>query len=423
MWRLGFFFHEIAFGLLSVFIPLYLVAFKDTSILGGPLIALGVMTSIAIFCSIPASFLWGYLCDATRHFKVFILLSFLSSAILLFLMALPFAQSIIPFVILYVVMQVLHVSHEAPKNVLIAEHYSREDWEKSYGFYEALTEIGFIVGLAIGLVLTIGLFAFTAALSSTVLATYTLYLCSALSVVAFILAFALIADPLMIFERRLVNIERKIEFTARGLETSTRLMDGMRPKGSLKQESFLGFAFAIVMFSLATSLFFTPLPIYLKQIFNGQSSMVYVAYILNSIGATAGYFLIRNRASSMDLRKQMPRFVLIRCLLIFTFVGVIQFALSPTILTGVLLVFLGFSYAMYYIMMISLSMELIPQGKSGFFDGLVGLGAAVGSFVGPFLCNLFLNMGVTQNFLPAFLIAGVLFFLAFLILKIFAIKK
>src|SRR5674476_377627 len=104
MWRLGFFFHEIAFGLLSVFIPLYLVAFKDTSILGGPLLALGVMTSIAIFCSIPASFLWGYLCDKTRHYKVFILLSFVSIALILFLMTLPFAQNLITFVILYVAM-------------------------------------------------------------------------------------------------------------------------------------------------------------------------------------------------------------------------------------------------------------------------------------------------------------------------------
>ena len=411
MWRLGFFFHEIAFGLLSVFIPLYLVAFKNTSILGGPLVALGVMTSIAIFCSIPASFLWGYLCDATRHYKVFILLSFVSSAVLLFLMALPFAQDIIVFVILYVVMQVLHVSHEAPKNVLIAEHYSRPEWEKSYGFYEGLTEIGFIVGLSIGLVLSIGLFAFTTSLNSTVLATYTLFLCSALSVVAFILSVALIADPLMIFERRLVKIERTVEFTSRGVESYS-----LRWKGSFKRESFPGFAFAIVIFSLATSLFFTPLPIYLKTIFNGQSSMVYVAYILNSIGATIGYFLIRNRARSMDLRKQMPRFVLFRSLLIFMLVGIIQLAFSPTILTGIFLVFLGFAYAMYYIMMISLSMELIPEGKSGYFDGLVGLGAAVGSFLGPFLAG-------RLSYAPTFLIAGVGFFCAFLILKIFAVKK
>jgi MFS family permease len=411
MWRLGFFFHDMAFGLLTVFIPLYLVAFRDTSILGGPLVALGVMTSIAIFCSIPASFLWGYLCDATRHYKVFILLSFLSSAIILFLMAMPFAQNIVLFVILYVVMQVLHVSHEAPKNVLIAEHYSRNDWEKSYGLYEAITEVGFIIGLAIGLVLTIGLFAFTAALSSAVLATYTLYLCSALSVVAFIFAVALIADPLMNFERRLVGMERTLDFTHRGLESF-----GSGWRGSLKQESFPGFAFAIIIFSLATSIFFTPLPIYLKTIFNGQSSMVYVAYILNSLGATIGYFLISNKARSMDLRKQMPRFVLFRSFIIFLLVGVVEFAFSPTILTGIFLVFLGFAYAMYYIMMISLSMELIPEGKTGFFDGLVGLGAALGSFLGPFLAE-------KLDFAPTFLIAGAAFLCAFFILKFIAIKK
>ena len=144
--------------------------------------------------------------------------------------------------------------------------------------------------------------------------------------------------------------------------------------------------------------------------------MVYVFYILNSIGATVGYFLIRNRARSMDLRKQMPRFVLFRGLLIFLFVGVIELAFSPTIMTGILLVFIGFAYAMYYIMMISLSMELIPEGKSGFFDGFVGLGAAIGSFLGPFLAQ-------RLSFAPTFVIAGVAFFIAFLILKIFAIKR
>ena len=203
MWRLGFFFHDMAFGLLTVFIPLYVVVFKNTSILGGPFLALGVMTSIAIFCSIPASFLWGYLCDKTRHYKIFIVLSFASIAVILFLMTLPFAQNLITFVILYVAMQILHVAHESPKNVLVTEHYSRCDWEKSFGFYEGLTEIGFIIGLAAGMAL------FASALSFSVLSTYSFYLCSGLSVVALILALALIADPLMVFERRLVSIERK----------------------------------------------------------------------------------------------------------------------------------------------------------------------------------------------------------------------
>ncbi len=411
MWRLGFFFHDMAFGLLTVFIPLYLVLHFSASslaILGGPLLALGVMTSVAIFCSIPASFLWGYLCDATRHYKIFILLAFASIAAILFLMALPFAQNLLVFVALYIVMQVLHVAHESPKNVLVTEHYSRNDWERAFGFYEGLTEIGTIIGFAIG----IFMFAFVSTISFSILSTYTFYICSGISVVAFALALALIADPLLIFERRLVSIEKKLEYTHRGVEASSRLMDGLPWKGRLKQDSFAGFALAIVLFALATSLFFTPLPIFLNEGLHLPMSIVYFAYILNSAGATTGYFLIRGRAQSMNIRKQMPRFVLLRSLLVFMIVAVIWFAFSPAILTGILLIFLGFTYAMYYIMMLSLSMEVIPAGKAGFFDGLVGLGAAIGAFLGPFLA-------FHLNYVPMFVVTAVIFLVAFTTLKLF----
>jgi predicted MFS family arabinose efflux permease len=261
--------------------------------------------------------------------------------------------------------------------------------------------------------LAIGVFAFASTLAFGILTNYTLYLCSSLNVVAFVLALALIADPLMIFERRLVGIEKRIDYTYRGVESSTRLMDGLRLHGSLKQDNFRSFALAIILFSLGTSLFFTPLPLYLKQAFGGQEQYVYLAYILNSFGATVGYFLIRGRASSMDIRKQMPRFVLLRSFLVFILVAAISFAFLPTILTGLLLIFLGFVFALYYIMMLSLSMEIIPEGKAGFFDGLVGLGAATGAFFGPFLAH-------NLNYVPTFLIAAVVFLAAFITLKVFS---
>ena len=179
-------------------------------------------------------------------------------------------------------------------------------------------------------------------------------------------------------------------------------MDGLRWNGSLKEDRFLGFAFAIVLFALATSLFFTPLPIYLRDVFGGQEQYVYLAYILNSAGATAGYFLIRGRANSMNMRKQMPRFILLRSLLVFVLVAVISLAIAPIIVTCILLVCIGFTYSMYYIMMLSLSMEVIPEGKVGFFDGMVGLGAAIGAFLGPFLAH-------NLNYLPTFIIAAVVF--------------
>ena len=408
MWRLGFFFHDMAFGLLTVFIPLYLVFHFSTSslhLLGGPLLALGVMTSIAIFCSIPASFLWGYLCDATRHYKIFILLAFASIATILFLMTLPFAQNLIVFVGLYVAMQMLHVAHESPKNVLVTEHYSRNNWERTFGFYEGITEIGTIVGLALGILLFASTFSFSA------LSTYTFYICSALNLVGLILAMLLVTDPLMIFERRLVGIERKMNTANRGFEGSARLMDGLRWDGSLKEDSFTGFVCGIVLFALATSLFFTPLPIFLREGLHLSTSWVYFAYILNSVGSTVGYFLVGRRAQSMDIRKQMPRFVLSRSIIIFALVGVILFGLSPKIMTGVLLIFIGFAYAMYYIMMISLSMEVIPQGRAGLFDGMVSLGSALGAFFGPFLA-------FHLNYVPMFIITAVLFLVAYLALKL-----
>lgn len=406
MWRLGFFFHEVAFGLLSVFIPLYVVTFQDTSVFGGPLVTLGVMTSIALFCGIPASFFWGYICDKIRRYKIFILLSFLSSAVILFLLTLPFAQNIVLFVLLYVIMQILHVAHEAPKNVLIAEHYSRDQWEGSYAFYEGFTEIGFMVGLGIGL------FAFASALSFNVVATYALYLCSGLSAVAFILSILLVADPLIIFERRLVGIEKKIDFAYRGIESANMIWSGVNWNGKVKQDSFTSFALAIILFSLGSSIFFTPLPIFLSQGLGLPTSMVYVAYILNSVGAIVGYFLIGRSARSMNVRKQMPRFVLVRSLLIFVLVGAIQFAIFPMAMTGIVLFSIGFAYSVYYILMLSLSMELIPTGKSGVFDVMVGLGASLGSFLGPFFAAVL-------NYLPTFFIAGIIFFLAFLIIRFF----
>jgi len=396
MWRLGFFFHEMAFGLLSVFIPLYVVS----PAIGGSLVDLGIMTAAALFLAIPASFFWGYICDKTRRFKLYILLSFISATALLYLFT--FATNVLTFIILYAVMSMLHVAHEAPKNVLIAEHYSHEEWGKSYALYKGFTEIGWLIGLLLGL------FAAATALSST----YILLLCSGLNLVAFVLSIFLVADPILIFERRLVSIEKKIDYTYRGLDSFSKLMDGVSLREKFKAEKFFGFGLGLALFSLATSLFFTPLPIFFVQELAFPTSMVFMIYMLSSGGAVVGYFLAGRSASFPEAKAYMRRMVLLRGALVFLLVVIVNFMVSTALLASIILVFLGFAYAFYYILTLSLSMELIPAGRSGLFDGLVGLGAASGSFLGPFLAELL-------GFLPQFLIASFVFFLAFLVLKIF----
>jgi MFS family permease len=395
MWRLGFFFHEMAFGLLSVFIPLYVI----TPAIGGTLFDLGIMTAVALFLSIPAAFFWGYISDKTRRYKLYVLLSFISAAVLLYLFT--FATNVITFTILYAIMAVLHVAHEAPKNILIAEHYSHEDWGKSYALYEGFTEIGWLIGLLLGL------FVSTMAFSSNII----LVLCSILNLAAFVLSIFFVADPLLIFERRLVNIERKIDYTYRGVNAASRLMEGLPIGEKFKSENFFAFGIGLVLFSLASSLFFTPLPIFFAEKLAFPTSMIFMIYMLSSGGSVAGYFLAGKRASSPNAKTYMRRIVLLRAILVFSLIAIVNFAVFTTFLASVILIFMGLAYGLYHILTLSLSMELIPSGKSGLFDVLMGLGAAFGSFLGPFLAQ-------QLGFLPQFFIASVIFFSAYLVLKI-----
>jgi MFS family permease len=397
MWRLGFFFHEMAFGLLSVFIPLYVIS----PAIGGSLVDLGVMTSLALLLTIPASYFWGYICDKTRRYKLYILLSFFSIAIFLFLFS--YATDVFTFTILYVLMAILHAAQEPPKNVLISESYSRNEWEKSFALYEGITEFGFLLGLLVGL--------FTATLNFS--ATYTLYLCSGLNLAAFLLSLFFVADPLMIFERRLVSIENKLGFTFRGFNAAFDLMDGRPMREKLRRDNLLVFGVSMVLFSLASSIFFTPLPVFFAQDLALPESMVFLVYMLSSSGAMTGFFYMSRRAVYLDARKQMRRMILLRGLLILLLIVVVQAAFAPTLLAGAILVMMGFAFALYSILMLSLSMEIIPAGKAGLIDVLVALGAAGGSFLGPYLAE-------TLSFLPMFFVASVVFLLSFLVLKIFS---
>jgi MFS family permease len=146
VWQLGFFFRDMAFGLLSVFLPLYVIA------IGGSMVDLGLLFAVASFLVIPSAFFWGYLCDKTRRYKRYVLLSFLASAIFLYFFTVSTSVGLL--IILYAVMSALHVAYEPPKNVLISELYAREEWEKTFAFYQVFTGTGWLLGLLLGFLMS-----------------------------------------------------------------------------------------------------------------------------------------------------------------------------------------------------------------------------------------------------------------------------
>jgi len=395
MWRLGFFFHEMSFGLLSVFIPLYVIA------IGGSLVDIGIIIAIALFLAIPASFFWGYMCDRTRRYKRYILVSFLSSAVALYFFT--FTSSILLLAVLYAMMSIFHIAHEPPKNVLIAELYSREEWGKAFAVYEGFTEAGWLVGLVLGFVVSV----------YGVSSTSTLLLCSGLNLVAFVISLFLVADPAFVFERGLVNIEKTIDFTYRGVAIASRMLDGYSTNQKLKRENLGAICLGLVLFSLATSVLFTPLPVFLSRDLLLPASMVFAMYILNSSAGVAGYIVAGRRSNSGSEKPAMNRLLVFRAVLAFAFIGVAQVPTYQLASTAVILILYNFAYALFLVLVLSLTMELVPAGKSGLFNVLIGAGAAGGSFVGPFLAEKF-------GFTSVFFVTGAIFVSSYLAFKIYS---
>jgi len=84
-----------------------------------------------------------------------------------------------------------------------------------------------------------------------------------------------------------------------------------------------------------------------------------------------------------------------------------------TFLAALILTLLGVAYALYHVSVLSLSMELIPEGKAGLFDVLVSLGGAGGALIGPLTAQVF-------GFVWVFFLSSAIFLFAYMAFKVFS---
>jgi MFS family permease len=396
-WFIAFFLHEMAFGLLSVFLPLYVILQ-----LGGNLTDVGIMIAAANFVAVPSSFFWGYVCEKTQRYRVYILISFLAMAALLFVFSLT--KDILLLIIIYSTVAIFHVAHEAPKNVLISESYSRSDWEHSFATYEALTEIGWLAGLLLGF----GLSGYGLA------GTYIILVSSILSLAAFALALVLVEDPVLVFERQLVALERVVGFAQRGLSIASKALDGEHVKERLKNESASIFCVGLLAFSLATSMLFTPLPVFFSGTLGLSQSVVFIVFIFSGLGGLGGYVWSGRVGQRLNNKRVLRGANLVRGALSLLLVTAAVYVSNLTLSVAVIaLTIMGAAYGFFLISVLSLSMELIPEGKAGIFNALIGLGGAVGCYLGTYIAE-------SYNFQTLFIISGIGFFLGYIAFKAYA---
>jgi MFS family permease len=90
-----------------------------------------------------------------------------------------------------------------------------------------------------------------------------------------------------------------------------------------------------------------------------------------------------------------------------------MFSMFTLSLSVTILALMGLTYAFFVISTISLSMELVPQGKAGIYNALIGLGTVLGCFIGPFVAEQY-------GFIVVFLLSSLLFASSFVTFKMFS---
>jgi predicted MFS family arabinose efflux permease len=168
--------------------------------------------------------------------------------------------------------------------------------------------------------------------------------------------------------------------------------------------------FGLMFFSLATSMFITPLPIFFAESLFLPTSTVFALFLVNSLGCLIGHVLMKRNHHNIKETSTTTRASLLRGILIFALLPIGYLSFTEAILLSILVLAIsGFVYALYSVSVLSLSMEVIPRGKTGLFTALLGAGSGIGCLTGPIMAE---NFGFSYTFIASatcFLISYVAF--------------
>lgn len=375
-----------------ILLPLYVVA------IGGSLIDVGIMFMVGQLASIPASMFWGYVCDKKRSYKIFILLSFLSISI--FMYSFMAITSVSHLIILYAILSIFHSAHGPPRNVLIAELHTYEEWKRNFAKFEGFAEAGRIMGLLVGAYISL----------SGANAAHIIALCGSLQVAAFVSSLFLISDPILILERRLVATGKIVDLVDRGVYALCRALDGF-PKVCFKEMSIKAFCGGLTLFQMATSMLFTPMPIFLSRVLALPQASIFMVYALSSLGVVLGYFFLVCRSDENVEKASLLKVVLLRGTTVFLMFIALSSTFSAAMILA-LLALLGYLYALFNAYVLTVSMEFLPPKRVGLFDAITNLGSVCGAFIGPLIAD-------KLGFDYLFLFSSATFFASFIAFKAF----
>ena len=371
--------------------------------LHGSVIDVALAVTLFNAVGVPAAVVWGFVTDRFHRRKLIIAGSYLATAAIL--VSFLFINAGYEVSLLYAVFSFTTSAATTPLSLLIMETERKQKWATAFARFSMVTSIGQTAGL----ILSVGWGLFLSV-------NYLVVPLAALSVVSAALSVLMIKEPIVVFERRAIAMNRP-SFFHRILAVPVfflrlpRLNDFKRVFRNIKFELTRQVPilyFSIFMFYLASGIFNTSLVPSLKA--NNVSS--FLIFLVTTVAMVVQIISFRYAGPYTERKSPVKAAVggLVLRSLGYGFLGVSLYIISGVWFLAPVLIFYplaaGFAYSVYYTASNTMVFNTLRAGRQGsslgVYSALVGIATLVGSLVSGFT-SFFLGFSVTFIIAAVFL--------------------
>ena len=401
LWYLAYIFSNMSAGLLTPMIPLFISLYFRQNV-----VFVGIASSLSSLSSVVALILWGNISDNVKKRKIFILIGFMGSFLSLFFIM--FTTNILDYIGILVVYQFFAMASVPVSTLLVIENEIESQWSKTVAVFSAISTIGTVVGLSLGLVIVVRN-------PSSIEILKDIYLISAfIYLVAFILAYFLLKESSTKIRRsRIPNI-----FSVRSFERTryapsyvvhiVRLFG--KKKGVKTSRSLIMYIILCGLLMVGFQTFFTPYPVFLIDKYNATEDIVYIMYLLNSAFSVVSFNLSGNYIKKRSLQKAIyiplaVRMVVFAATSIIPFLGLYSFGYMILII----LIYGAMGFVWSYISITQITSvttmaDMETRGRAiGYYNSILGVGQIIGAFISGYIV-IYLGFG-GDFMIAAFIVA------------------
>ena len=145
----------------------------------------------------------------------------------------------------------------------------------------------------------------------------------------------------------------------------------------------------ILFFSLASSMVFTTIPVFLSLKIGASSSLIFSILLINSITVLLGYIMLRKNENRNNLKMiKIASFLRIFFPMLILISGFLNFNQSLTV-CSLALAIAGFTWPYFSVSSTVLWMETAPRGTAGIYNACSALGTALGSLMTGFIASYY----------------------------------